>query len=79
MTDKELSKRMKAILNLAHYSTQVTLHIPEIFLSDECEFAESVQESIDCLLHDWRNDVNVVGDYGDPTQRVVDIKVIPDD
>ena len=60
MTDKELGKRMKAILNLAHYSTQVTLHI-------------------DCLLHDGRNDVNVVGDYWDPTKRVVDIKVIHDD
>lgn len=76
---EQLSKRMKAILNLARYSTRVTLCIPEIFLSDECELAESLQESIDCLLHDGRNDVNVVQDYWDPTQRVVDIKVIQDD
>ena len=79
MTEKQITKRMQALTNLAHYSTEITLKIPTEFIKDEVglsfNFTEKLQESIQCILKDGRTDVNVLPDYWDNTQTVIDIKV----
>lgn len=84
MTEKRLTKRMEALTNLAHYSTQITLKLPTKFLKHgvgevDYDITKKLQNSLDCLLKDSRNDVNVLPDYWDKTQTVIDIKVICDD
>lgn len=76
MTEKQLNKRMKALTNLAHYSTQITLKLATEFLEDnvgfEFNFTEELQDSLNCLLKDGRNDVIVTSD-GEET--LIDIRV----
>ena len=84
MTEKELTRRMKALTKLAHYSTRITLILPTEFLEHDVgevdfSFTDELQESLKCLLKDNMNDVIVLPDYWDKTQTVIDIKAIEND
>ena len=65
MTDK-LTKRMKALTNLAHYSNEIQLRISTEFLEDDVgfqwSFTEKLQDSLDCLLKDDMNKVSCIVD-----------------
>jgi len=65
MTEK-LSKRMKALTNLAHYSNEIQLTISTEFLEDdvgfEWSFTEKLQDSLNCLLKDDMNKVSCIVD-----------------
>ena len=65
MTDK-LTKRMKALTNLAHYSNEIQLRISRDFLEDDVgfqwSFTEKLQDSLDCLLKDDMNKVSCIVD-----------------
>lgn len=66
MTDK-LTKRMKALITLAHYSNEIRLKISREFLEDdvgfEWSFTEKLQDSLDCLLKDDMNKVTCIVDW----------------
>ena len=74
-----MNKRMKALTNLAHYSTGITLKIPTEFIDkntgEDWDFTDKLRESIDCLLKDGRNDVIIAKDYWNDTQTIIDILV----
>lgn len=65
MTEK-LTKRMKALTNLAHYSNEIRLKISTEFLEDDIgfqwSFTEKLQDSLDCLLKDDMNKVSCIVD-----------------
>lgn len=79
MTEKQLSRRMKALIELAHYSTRISLHLPREFLEDEegiFNFSEKLNENIQCLLKDGKTDMIVLPNYWNDSEIIVDIKVI---
>lgn len=59
---EKLSKRMRALTNLAHYSKEIRLKMPTEFLEDDVglqwSFTEKLQDNLDCLLKDDRNTVS---------------------
>ena len=65
MTD-ELTKRMKALITLAHYSNEIQLTLSIDFLEDDVgfqwSFTEKLQDSLDCLLKDDMNKVSCIVD-----------------
>lgn len=65
MNDK-LTKRMKALINLAHYSNEIQLTLSIDFLEDDVgfqwSFTEKLQDSLDCLLKDDMNKVTCIVD-----------------
>lgn len=83
MTAKQTTKRMEALTNLAHYSTEICLKIPTEFIDkntgENWDFTDKLKESINCLLKDGRNEVIIAKDYWNYNQTVIDIKVIVDD
>lgn len=83
MTGKRLTKRMEALTNLAHYSTEICLKIPTEFIDkdtgEDWDFTDKLKENINCLLKDGRNEVIIAKDYWNNNQTVIDIKVILND
>lgn len=83
MTAKRLSKRMEALTNLAHYSTEICLKIPTEFIDtntgEDWDFTDKLRESINCLIRDGRTEVMIAKDYWNDNQTVIDIMVINDD
>ena len=65
MTDK-LTKRMKALITLAHYSTEIKLTLPIEFLASDkginWSFTEELQDCLTCLLEDKHNDTTYTSD-----------------
>ena len=83
MTAKQITKRMEALTNLAHYSTEICLKIPTEFIDkdtgEDWDFTDKLKENINCLLKDERNKVIIAKDYWNKNQTIIDIKVIVDD
>ena len=59
MTDK-LTERMKALIKLAHYSTEIQLTIPLEFIAEDVgfpfDFKKELQDCLTYLLEDEHND-----------------------
>ena len=81
MTEKRLTKRMKALNNLAYYSKRIQLTIDAELVEKEIgvdfgEITDEIHESIECLLKDGRNNTIITCDN---TNTVIDIMVKEND
>lgn len=64
--NEQLTERMKALIKLAHYSTEIQLTIPLEFIAEDVgfqfDFKKELQDSLTYLLEDGHNDTTYTSD-----------------